>query len=148
MKELKFDNDLCDDILTSYDVNSKFNEITTKLSKKRATNYNDWVYIGFALIMLFNRKIITRGQLLDVFDLFSAKADIYDADSIVINVKGFDGKVYGMKYLLDCLKIDNEEYYRQITKKDMIIDGPNDDIGANEIVVNYNEQYLMICKGL
>ncbi len=47
-----------------------------------------------------------------------------------------DGKGYGIKYILECLKTDDEEYYKQITRKDMIIDGANDDIGACEIVIN------------
>ena len=87
-----------------------------------------------------------------MFDLFSSKADNYDADSVIkvvdTNINRFDGKGYGIKYLLDCLKVDNEEYYKQITKKDMIIDGSNDDIGACEIVVNYYKKSLIICKGV
>ncbi len=86
-----------------------------------ATSYNDWFYIGVALINLYFRKIITRGQIYDMFDLFSSKADNYDADSVnqVIdtNISRFNGKVNGINYLLDCLKVDNEEYYKQITKK-------------------------------
>ncbi len=76
-----------------------------------------------------------------MFDLFSSKADNYDADSVIkvidTNINRFDGKGYGIKYLLDCLKVDNEEYYKQIIKNDMIIDGSNDDIGASEIGINY-----------
>ena len=87
-----------------------------------------------------------------MFDLFSSKADNYDADSVIkvidTNINRFDGKGYGIKYLLDCLKVDNEEYYKSITKKDMIIDGSNDDIGASEIVINYYKKSLIICKGV
>jgi hypothetical protein len=151
-EEIKFNDDLCDNAETSYDGKLNFNEIITKLSKDRATTYNDWFYIGVALINLYYRKIITRGQIYDMFDLFSSKADNYDADSVIkaidTNINRFDGKGYGIKYLLDCLKVDNEEYYKQITKKDMIIDGSNDDIGACEIVVNYYKKSLIICKGV
>jgi hypothetical protein len=78
MKELKFDNDLCNDAKTSYDEKLNFNEIITTLSKKRVTNYNDWFYIGVALINLqFTINIITRGEVFYLFDLFSAKADNY-----------------------------------------------------------------------
>ena len=151
-EEIKFNDDLCDNAETSYDGKLNFNEIITKLSKDRATTYNDWFYIGVALINLYYRKIITRGQIYDMFDLFSSKADNYNADSVIkaieTNINRFDGKGYGIKYLLDCLKVDNEEYYKQITKKDMIIDGSNDDIGACEIVVNYYKKSLIICKGV
>ena len=128
--------------------NLNFTEIMTKLSKERATKYEDWLYIGVSLINLNHRKIITRGKLYDLFDLFSSKADNYSADGVnkflETNIPRFNGKGYGIKYLLECLKIDDEEYYKSITKKDMIIDGANDDIGASEIVVNHYKEFLII----
>ena len=39
----------------------------------------------------------------------------------------------------------NIEYYNEITRKDLIIDGANDDIGASEIVVNHYKDKLIIC---
>lgn len=151
-EDIKFNDDLCDNTETSYDGKLNFNEIISKLSKERATNYNDWFYIGVVLINLYYRKIITRGQIYDLFDLFSSKADNYDADSVnkVIdtNISRFNGKGYGIKYLLDCLKVDDNEYYKSITKKDMMIDGSNDDIGACEIVLNYYKNLIVKCKGV
>ena len=100
----KVNNSLCDDAENSNESNLNFTEIMTKLSKERATNYNDWMFIGIALINLNHRKIITRGQLYDLFDLFSSKTDNYDADGVnkflEINIPRFDGKGYGIKYLL------------------------------------------------
>ncbi len=91
------------------------------MSKERATSYNDWFHIGVAFINLYYRKNITRGQIYDLFDLFSSKADNYDVNSVIkvidTNINRFDGEGYGIKYLLDCLKVDNPEYYKQITKK-------------------------------
>ena len=150
--EVKFDNVLCDDTKTEYDGNLNFNEIITKLSKDRATHYNDWFYCIVALINLYYRKIITRGQVYDLADLFSSKADNYDANGVIKviddNINRFDGKGYGIKYLLECLKVDDIEYYKEITRKDLIIDGANDDIGASEIVVNHYKDKLIICKGV
>ncbi len=84
-EDIKFNDDLCDNSETSYDGKLNFNGIKSKLSKDRAT-----------------------------FDLFSSKADDYNADSVIkvmdTNINRFDGKGYGIKYLLDCLKVDNEEY--------------------------------------
>lgn len=149
-KEIKFNNDLCDNTEITYDGKLNFNEIITKLSKERASNYNDWFYIGVALINLYYRKIISRGQIYDLFDLFSAKAENYDADSVIkvidININRFDGKGYGIKYLLDCLKIDDIEYYKSITEKDNIIDSADDDEGAANIVVKYYNDKLLICE--
>ena len=135
-----------------YNGNLNFQEIMEKLSKERATNYIDWFYICVSLINLYYRKILTRGMIYDLFDLFSSKADNYDSDSVSkiidINITRFDGKGYGIKYLLECLKIDNYEYYKSITKKDMIIDNANDDVGASEIVINHYRDILIICKGV
>ncbi len=151
-EDIKFNDDLCDNTETSYDGKLNFNEIITKLSKDRASTYNDWFYVAVALINLYYRKIITRGQIYDMFDLFSSKADNYDADSVIkvidTNINRFNGKGYGIKYLLDCLKQDDEEYYKSITKRDFIIDSANDDIGASEIVVNYYMNELIICNGI
>jgi len=148
----EFKSELFDVVETAYDGSLNFTEIITKLSKNRATNYNDWFYVIVSLINLFYRKIISKGQVYDLSDLFSSKADNYDADGVykVIdkNLSRFNGKGYGIKYLLECLKVDNIEYYKQITNKDLIIDGSNDDIGASEIVVNHYKDVLIICKGI
>ncbi len=105
-----------------------------------------------ANINLFYRKIISRGQVYDLSDLFSSKADTYDADGVCkvidTNLSRLNEKGYGIKYLLECLKVDDPAYYKQITRKDMIIDSANDDIGASEIVVNYYREFLIICKGV
>ena len=149
-EEVKFNAELYDNTEITYDGTLNFNEIMTKISKDRATNYNDWFYIIVALINLFYRKIITRGQIYDLADLFSSKSDNYDTDGVskVIdtNISRFNGKGYGIKHLLECLKVDDIEYYKKITKKDMIINGANDDIGASEIVVNHYRDLFVICK--
>ena len=149
----KFIANLCDDENeTTYDGNLDFSEIITKLSKERATEYNTWFYVGVSLINLFYRKIITRGQVYDIFDLFSAKADNYCPDDVAkvldVNFPRFNGKGYGIKYLLDCLKIDDIDYYRKIAQKDLVIDSANDDIGASEIVIRIYNDMLVICKGV
>jgi len=148
----KFKSELFDVVETTYDGSLNFTEIMTKLSKDRATDYGDWFYVIVSLINLFYRKIISKGQVYDLADLFSSKADNYDADGVYkvidTNLSRFNGKGYGIKYLLECLKVDNIEYYKQITKKDLVIDGANDDIGACEIVVNHYRDVLIICKGV
>ena len=124
----------------------------TKLSKTRANDYSTWIYICITLINLYHRKIITRGQIYDLFDVFSSKADNYDPSgvekAIDTNISRFDGKGYGIKYLLECLKEDDNDYYLSITKKDLIISGSNDDIGASKIIVDHYKDSLIICKGV
>ncbi len=151
-KQVQIKDDLDDDIETPYEGNLNFAEIMTKYTKDRATEHKTWLNIGIALINLHHRKIIKRAQLYELFDLFSAKADNYKDDDIYkfldYNIPRFNGKGYGIKYLLECLKVDDEEYYKQITKKDNMIEGANDDIGASKIVVDYYKDLLVICKGL
>jgi len=148
----KINKMLFDDETSTCECKFNFNEIMTKLSKKRASVYKDWFYICVSLINLFHRKIITRGQIYDLFDLFSSKADNYNADSVskVIDthISRFDGKGYGIKYILDCLKNDDVEYYKLIIKKDLIIEGANDDIGAAKIVIDHYRDILIICEGI
>ena len=83
----------------------------TKLSKTRANDYRTLIYICIILINLYHRKIITRGQIYDLFDVFSSKADSYDPSgvekAIDTNISIFDGKGYGIKYL----KEDDNDYY-------------------------------------
>ena len=48
--------------------------------------------------------------------------------------------VYGIAHIWNCIELTKKlsnEYYKLITKKDMMINGSNDDIGASEIVLNY-----------
>ena len=146
----RFKNEDIDD--TQYDGNLNFTEIISKLKKERATEYDDWKDVGFAFINLFYRKIITRGQLYDLFDLFSSKADNYDTDGAIkfldTNIPRLNGKGYGIKYLLECLKTDDIEYYKSITQKDLIIESTNDDIGASQIIVNLYKDILIICNGI
>ena len=152
VSKIEFKSNLYDDDETVYDGNLNFNEIVLKLSKERATEYNSWFYVAVALINLFYRKIITRGQIYDFFDVFSSKADNYSAISVAnvldLNIPRFNGKGYGIKYLLDCLKVDDIEYYKKITQKDLIIDSANDDIGASELVIKEYNDLLIVCKGI
>jgi len=151
-KKEDFITKLCDDDETEIDCKLNFFEIVSKYSKERATDYKTWINVGISLMNLSYRKIISRGQVYDIFDLFSSKADNYDSNGVnkflETNFPRFDGKGYGIKYLLDCLKTDDIDFYKSITKKDLIIDGANDDIGASEIVVNYYKESLIICKGI
>ena len=72
--------------------------------------------------------------------MFSSKSDYYDTDGVFkvidTNISWFNGKGYGIKYLLECLKVDALEYYKNITTKGMIWMVLRM-IGASEIVFNH-----------
>ena len=84
--------------------------------------------------------------------MFSSKADNYDNIGVIkvidTHISRFDGKGYGIKYILDCLKNDDVEYYKLIMKNDLIIEGANDDIGAAKIVIDHYRDILIICEGI
>ena len=116
-----------------------------KLYLNYVRNEQQIIMIGFIsvfpLLIYITVKLLQGGRS-TIYLIYSvAKADNYDADSVnkVIdtNISRFNEKGYGIKYLLDCLKVDDNEYYKSITKKDMIIESSNDDVGASEIVLNY-----------
>ena len=86
--------------------------------------------------------IIGRGMVLlvyDLFDLFSSNAGNYDSDWVIktldTNVSRFYGVGYGIQYFVG-LSYDIE-YCKSTTKKDLIIAGANDDIGAVQIISDY-----------
>ena len=75
----------------------------------------------------------------DLFDLFSSNAGNYDSDWVIktldTNVSRFYGVGYGIQYFVG-LSYDIE-YCKSTTKKDLIIAGANDDIGAVQIISDY-----------
>jgi hypothetical protein len=64
-----------------------------------------------------HRKNISRGTLYGLLDPFSLKADNYDANGvnkiIGLNIPRFDGKGYGIRFLLERPKSDDEDYYEK-----------------------------------
>ena len=96
-------------------------EIITKLSASRADNYDEWLNMMFCLMNIGDKLKMKRKKILELCQLFSSKCEEkYDEDDIddkfysLYNQKR--GKGYRFKYLLDCLKKDNPDYYKEITK--------------------------------
>jgi hypothetical protein len=150
-KDITFEPKLFDDD-TPFD--DKFNifEIVSKLDIQRADNNDTWIKIIITLINLYYRKILSRSKLYEIIHIFSSKSDKYQEDIIdkVIDdyIKRYTtGIGYGIKYLLECIKTDNPEYYISITKKDRIIESSNDDIGAADIVAIHYKDILVKCNG-
>ena len=53
-----------------------------------------------------------------------------------------------IKHLLNCPKVDDDENYKSVSKKYMIIHDSQNAIVANEIFVYYYSPSLISCKGL
>jgi hypothetical protein len=150
-KDIKFETKFFDDD-TSFDDTLNIYEIVSKFNIQRADNNDTWIKIIITLINLHYRKIISRSKLYEIIHMYSSKSDKYDEfeiDKIIDKyIKIYTtGIGYGIKYLLECLKIDNIEYYNSITKKDRIIESSNDDIGAADIVAIHYKDILVKCNG-
>jgi len=148
--ELKFEPKFFDDDVP-YDGTFNFYEIASKLSVSRADDNDTWIKINITYINLYYRKIIPRAKLYEIIHMFSAKSSKYEEDTVdkVIDdyIKRYTtGKGYGIKYLLECLKTDDFEYYKSITTKDRTIESSNDDIGAASIVISHYKDVMIICK--
>ena len=97
----------------------KLNEIIGKLTNIRATEYDTWRDMLWCLINILKNKNTPIRTISEVCHLFSKKSDNYDETAtdkfIDTNYDTLKEASYGWKYLYECLKEDNEEYYRSIT---------------------------------
>ena len=97
----------------------KLNEFSQKFTNERATNYDTWTKMLWCLINILKNKNTPIRSISDVCHSFSKKAANYDANAtdkfIDDNYDKLRENSYSWKYLYDCLKEDNLDYYHSIT---------------------------------
>lgn len=97
----------------------RLHEIIDHLSKDRATEYFTWTNMLWCIMNIGTDNEIGIINISKLCDKFSKKADNYDETAtskfIDKNISILRDKGYGWKYLYECLKQDDEEYYDSIT---------------------------------
>jgi len=97
----------------------KLQNIIDNLSKDRATEYFTWTNMLWCIMNIGADNQIGILNISKLCDSFSRKAENYDENAtskfIDKNIVSLRDKGYGWKYLYECLKEDNEEYYYSIT---------------------------------
>jgi hypothetical protein len=87
----------------------------------------------------------------DLFDTFGLGPDTFGAtranNFIEINIPIFGGKGSGIKFLLECLRSNDDEYDRNMIETDLMIASANDDIGAIEIDFYLYKSIFLVCNG-
>ena len=132
-------------------------EIITKLSASRADNYDEWLNMMFCIMNIGDKMKMKRSKIREICQVFSAKCQAqYDEDDIdkkfysIYDKKR--GKGYRYKYLLDCLKKDDPEYYYNIFDIfDNHISKPkdiDDDVDASEVIIRKYGQMMVCCNSV
>ena len=118
-EKAKIDAIIIEDTKTPLITSKKLMEIIEKLSVERATDYHTWTRMNWCLINLGKISDLTQMKTYELCKAFSKLSPTYDETA---TEKFFDSnyntdkeEVLGWKYLYECLKKDNYEYYESIT---------------------------------
>jgi hypothetical protein len=115
----KIDKIIKDDAKDTQFTIKRLQEIIDHLSKDRATEYFSWINMLWCIMNIGCDNEIGIINTSKLCDKFSKKADNYDETAtskfIDKNIVSLRDKGYGWKYLYECLKEDDEEYYNSIT---------------------------------
>jgi len=103
------------------------------LSKERATNYTDWINVGFAL-----KNGLNNDDGIELFDLFSQKCiekyDKINVEKYWNNIKISKDKKYTIRSLYYWSKKDNKEKFIELLKEDKYYKNIGDKLNETDIV--------------
>lgn len=117
----KFNNDEnIENIDASY-IEKKLHIMIDKLNNNRSDNFDTWCKFCWCIINICKYEKISNVKCFKLIHIFSKKSEKYDEDKvdewIDMNFDKVKNDGYRWKYLYDCLKEDNLEYYNLITIK-------------------------------
>jgi hypothetical protein len=113
------DNDT--DVVDTKYIIGKISSYISKFNKDRSTDYDTWTKMIWCIVNICKTNVIKERDCAKLVHQFSKISDNYDEEG---TDKFFDDNYdkireasYGWKYLYDCLKYDDEEFYNSINTK-------------------------------
>jgi len=110
-------DDIDDVIDTKYIIN-KISSYINKFKSERCTNYDTWTKMIWCIMNICNNNDIKERDCAKLIHQFSKMGDNYDEDGTDTffdnNYDKLREASYGWKYMYDCLKEDDEDYYNSI----------------------------------
>jgi hypothetical protein len=115
-QEVVKDND--SDVIDTKYIISKLTSYISKFKTDRSTNYDTWTKMMWCIMNICSSNDIKERDCAKLVHQFSKTSESYDEDGTdTFFDKNYDGlkeASYGWKYMYECLKEDDEEYYISI----------------------------------
>ena len=117
--EVVKDNDT--DIIDTKYIISKLSSYISKFNKDRSNNYDTWTKMVWCIINICKTNEVKERDCAKLIHQFSKISDNYDEEGtdgfFDDNYDKIREASYGWKYLYDCLKYDDEDFYNSINTK-------------------------------
>jgi hypothetical protein len=116
IEEVVKDND--NDVIDTKYIISKLSTYINKFKNERSDNYDTWTKMVWCIMNVCISNGIKERDCAKLVHQFSKISDNYNEDDVdTFFDKNYDGlkeASYGWKYMYECLKEDDEEYYNSI----------------------------------
>ena len=118
-EEIVKDND--NDVIDTKYITNKMTSYISKFKNERSDNYDTWTKMVWCIINICKTNNIKERDCAKLVHQFSKISDNYNEDDVdTFFDKNYDSlreASYGWKYMYECLKSDDEEYYNSIHTK-------------------------------
>jgi len=108
-----------DDVVDAKYVEQKLSLYITKLLPERSTSYDSWSKMIWCLFNICKKEKVSDRVCANIIHSFSKKAINYDESATDDFISKCTDTIreasYGWKYLYDCLKIDDIDYYNSVS---------------------------------
>jgi len=115
-EEIVKDND--NDVIDTKYITNKMTSYISKFKNERSDNYDTWTKMVWCIMNICKTNNIKERDCAKLVHQFSKISDNYNEDDVdTFFDKNYDGlkeASYGWKYMYECLKSDDEEYYNSI----------------------------------
>ena len=116
IEEIVKDND--NDVIDTKYIISKMTSYISKFKNERSDNYDTWTKMVWCIMNVCKTNNIKERDCAKLVHQFSKISDNYNEDDVdTFFDKNYDSlkeASYGWKYMYECLKEDDEEYYNSI----------------------------------